>query len=75
MCSNSDQDTNDTIADTEKMILKAIHDNPHITRVQLSSMLGFSEATIGRCIQTLKTVGVIKRIGSTRNGYWKIIIK
>ena len=55
------------------MILNAIIDDPSITRIQLSTTLGLSEATVGRSIKTLKDNGLIRRAGSTRKRDWEII--
>ena len=47
-----------------------IKDNNHITRKELSLIIGVSKATIARY---LKEMNDIVYVGSSRNGYWKII--
>ena len=47
-----------------------IKDNNHITRKELSQIIGVSKATIARY---LKEMNDIVYVGSSRNGYWKII--
>ena len=49
---------------------KLIKDNNHITRKELSQIIGVSKATIARY---LKEMNDIVYVGSSRNGYWKII--
>lgn len=39
----------------------------------MSEELGFARSTISLNLQKMKEKGIIKRIGSDRNGYWKII--
>lgn len=57
---------------SEKRVFEAILQNPHITRKELTVLLGLGEGTIYRAIQKLKTEGAIERIGSNKTGYWKI---
>ena len=67
---------NDTINDTkenrEQNILNIIMRNKYSTRESLSAELGVSTATVGRELQKLQKIGLIKRIGSNKNGYWEI---
>ena len=39
----------------------------------MAKELGFARSTISANIQKMKEQGIIERIGSDRNGYWKII--
>mgnify|MGYP003311612849 CR=1 FL=1 len=54
-------------------ILYLIKENPRITQAMMSNKLGFARSTISSNIQKMKEQGIIERIGSDRNGYWKIL--
>jgi len=45
-----------------------------ITRASLSQKLGISEKSVSSNIKTLKDLGLIVRIGSKKEGKWKVII-
>lgn len=55
------------------IVIKLLKSNPSITTEQLSSELGLSRATITRYLKKLKEQKHIKRIGSDKTGYWKVI--
>lgn len=57
----------------EKLILDIILENPKITQVNIATRLETTPKTIQRGIATLKEKGIIKRIGSNKKGYWKIM--
>ena len=58
---------------TQDKILYLIQENPRITQTMMSNELGFARSTISSNLQKLKEKGIIDRIGSDRNGYWKIL--
>lgn len=68
---------NDTIKDTkenrEQDILNVIRRNKYSTRESIAEELGVSTATVGRELQKLQKLVLIKRVGSNKNGYWEII--
>ena len=72
----SNDTNNDTINDTkenrEQDILNIIKRNKYSTRESIAAELGVSTATVGRELQKLQKMGLIKRIGSNKNGYWEI---
>ena len=53
-------------------IIEIILDNPHITRIELSSLLRVSEATIKRDLSELNKRGEIECIGSSKAGKWVV---
>jgi len=62
-------------ADTDKIIEKIcefISENPNITLNELADKIGVTKRTIERNIQKLQNEGIIERIGSRKNGIWKI---
>ena len=56
----------------EKEILEIIIENPKITQVNIANRLGTAPKTVQRGIATLKTKGIIERVGSNKKGYWEI---
>ena len=45
----------------------------YITQAELSKLLDLSENCIYKNLRTLKSKGIIERIGSNKKGYWKIL--
>lgn len=58
---------------TQDKILYLIRENPRITQIMMSNELELARSTISSNLQKLKQKGIIERIGSDRNGYWKIM--
>ena len=58
---------------TQDKILYLIRENPRITQIMMSNELKLARSTISSNLQKLKQKGIIERIGSDRNGYWKIM--
>ena len=56
-------------------ILEHIQNNPQSTLVELAKQTSYSRSWVAETMMRLQEQGVIKRIGSDRFGYWKIIDK
>jgi biotin operon repressor len=61
------------INDPVKIVLDCIKDDPSITYEELAKQIGKSTATVKRCIQQLKSQGIISRVGSKKNGRWNVV--
>ena len=46
--------------------------NGHLTTIQIAESLGVSDRMVRKHINTLKTKGLITRIGSNKTGYWQV---
>ena len=57
---------------SEKEILELIASNPSITTDELAKSILKNRTTITRSLRRLKDKGIIERIGSDKNGQWKI---
>ena len=68
-----EKDLEKLLSINEKRIFEIIFDNPKITTRELSSIIKINERNIRKNIDKLKNKGLIKRIGSDRGGYWKVI--
>ncbi len=61
------------VSDTAKAIYSHIKANPNISRNELTNLTGISLKNVQKHINRLKELGLIRRVGSTRLGYWEII--
>lgn len=69
-----DKSKNDKhLSETQKSIIKLIEYNNKITQLEMVKILGINKSTVTRNLKVLKQNNLIKRIGSDKNGYWKII--
>lgn len=71
---NKDEGVNESVklSVTEKKIIFEIKKEPKVTNKELQERLGVGESTVYRATKKLKDYGMIDRIGSDKNGYWKI---
>ena len=47
--------------------------NPNITKAELEIIIGISDTAIDNNIRHLKNNGYLERIGSNKDGYWKVV--
>jgi ATP-dependent DNA helicase RecG len=64
----------DGLTPIELVVYESISSNPHITRNALADALQVSLRTVDRTLNSLKASGFIDRVGSSRAGYWKVLI-
>ena len=64
-----------TVLESRLKILEHIQNNPQSTLVELTKQTGYSRSWVAETMKRIHEQGVIKRIGSDRSGYWKIIDK
>lgn len=57
---------------TQEKIINLIKKNPAITQVEMTKILDLTWDGISYNIKILKEKGIIERVGSTKNGIWKI---
>ena len=65
----TNKDTNN-LNDTQKQIVALMQVNPLVSVNDMANALGIAGRNIKANIKTLKEIGVIERIGSTRKGQW-----
>ena len=73
----TETDRNDIIIgmeSTQDKIIYLVKENPRITQIMMSNKLGVARSTISSNIQKMKEQGILKRVGSDRNGYWKVLL-
>jgi ATP-dependent DNA helicase RecG len=57
----------------QREILILIHENPSISRKEISDRLKINQSAIQKHIETLKKKGFLRRAGSARGGHWELI--
>ena len=60
---------------TRERILSEMRHNPNITKAELTMLIGISDTAIDNNIRCLKENQYLERIGSNKNGYWKVLEK
>jgi len=63
------------LGEHEIKIIELIKDNKYITTKELSERIKISTTAIDKNISKLKKKRILKRIGSTKGGYWKVVEK
>ena len=61
-----------TLNPTRQRILAEMRNNPNITHPQLMRITGFGKTAIQNNVSYLRKNGYVQRVGSNRNGYWKV---
>lgn len=64
----------ENLDDKSLKILQLLVEDPGYTTVILSKKLSLNRKTISERIRTLRNNKIIERVGSARNGYWKVTI-
>ena len=58
---------------TREKLIDLMKNNPEITTGEMAEILGITAKGVEWHIKKLKIEGEIKRIGSAKGGYWKVI--
>lgn len=61
------------LSTTQNKILEMIQKNPKVTQEKMSEKMTISKRAIQKNIKEMVERGIVKREGSARNGYWKIL--
>jgi ATP-dependent DNA helicase RecG len=62
----------DGVAESQKSMVQMIFRNRRISKREMAETLGISTTAIDKNIVKLKALGIIRRIGSPKSGYWKL---
>ena len=73
LTSNQETAQETTQKPTQEKIINLIKKNPAITQVELAKILNLTRDGISYNIKILKEKGIIERVGSTKNGIWKLL--
>lgn len=58
---------------SEQLIIDAISTDGQLTIKEMIKQTNLSERTVSRTLDSLKSKGLIYRVGSDKSGYWKIV--
>jgi len=61
------------LSENQLLILKLIRENESITSLKLSTAIFISERAVQKNLKKLIEIGVLKRIGSRKEGKWKVL--
>lgn len=50
-----------------------MRNNPNITTIELITIIGLKKTSIQKYIRILENDGIIKHMGSNKNGYWEVL--
>ncbi len=59
--------------ETRKKIISEMRHNPNITKAELAIIIGISDTAIDKNIKYLKEHNLIERVGSNKDGCWKVL--
>jgi len=65
----------DKLNENLKLILNYLKNDPSYSASKLADLVGISKRKTIDNINKLKTLGLIKRIGNNKSGYWEVITK
>lgn len=60
------------LVESQKRMVQLMFENPSITIKEMSELIGISTTAIDKNINTLKSKGIIDRVGSDNAGTWKV---
>jgi len=64
----------ENLSELQKNIIVSMLKDPKISHTQLSAILGKSREAIRKNINKLKKMGIIKRFGPDKGGYWQVTL-
>ncbi len=62
------------LSEDDKAILALVHDKPTMTQKEYALELGWTVDRVKYYLRKMKTQQIIKRVGSSHNGYWELLI-
>ena len=71
--SGKDASINAPLTSFQVQLMAGIEENPSIAYDVLAEKLNKNRTTVMRNIQKLKEMGILKRIGSKKTGYWEVL--
>ena len=63
----------ETSQKTSKIIIVLISDDPYVTTSKMADMIGVDRRNIARNIKKLQVLGVVRRVGPDKGGFWEIL--
>ena len=63
----------DELSSAEKKIISCMKKDPHVTKAELTKLVGLGKTSIDNYVSRLRHKGIIERVGSNKTGYWKVL--
>ncbi len=63
----------DGLSESHKKVLKSIVNQPSITINEICKVVGLKTTRVSDIIKDLRVQGLLERVGSNKNGYWKVV--
>lgn len=57
---------------SERKVLELLQSRSAGTAPEVAELLGLSERTVRRAFSSLKSKGLLRRVGSDKTGYWEV---
>ncbi len=70
---STQESTQETLSKQSMAVLQLLREDVHITRNQIAEKLSVSPEAIKKHLTKLRRLGYIEHVGSTKNGYWKML--
>lgn len=61
------------VGKTSEKILGSFRENSSITIEELAALIGITERSVERNIQSLREKGLLRRIGGRKEGHWEVL--
>ena len=74
--SKSEQESEQKVSKSQlnmDRIVSEMRNNPNITTMELITIIGLKKTSVQKYIRILENDGIIKHMGSNKNGYWEVI--
>ncbi len=65
---------NKKLNSSQQKIVDAMRDDPNVTHEKLMVIAGIGKTAVQNNVSYLRKNGIIERIGSNKNGYWRVMI-
>lgn len=63
----------DRLGDSQVKIISLIKNEPKISIPELAEKIKISTTAVEKNIKKLKDKGILKRVGTTKSGYWEVL--
>ena len=67
-----DGECNIRLNSSQQKIVDAMRDDPNVTYEKLVHLVGIGKTAVSNNVSFLRKNGIIERIGSNKNGYWRV---
>jgi ATP-dependent DNA helicase RecG len=63
------------LAENQKKMLELIIRDPRISKKAMAETIGISTTALDKHLAKLKRIGILRRVGPDRGGYWEVVHK